>query len=151
MHSQFGACDHQGITHIVAGISHVYQTTSLKISKMLTDGQHIGQHLCRMIFICQTIPYRNSCIFCKVFYDFLSKSSVFDSLIHSSENSCCVCNALLLTDLRTSRVQIGTAHSKIVSSYFKCTACSCTCLFEDQGNIFAFVILMKLSGFFLCF
>ena len=151
MHTKFGARDHQRITHIVTGITHVNQPTAFQVAEMFTDRQHICQHLCRMIFVCQTVPYRNSCVFCKLFYDILAKTSVLDSLVHSSKNSCCISDALFLSDLGTCRIQICTAHSKVMSSYFKCTTCSGTCFFKNQGNVFAFVIFMKFSGFFLCF
>ena len=101
MHAQFCAGDHQGISHIVSGISHIYQLTSLQISKMLTDRKHICQHLCRMIFICQAIPYRNSGIFCKFLYNILSITAIFNTIIHSSQNSGCICNALFLSYLRS--------------------------------------------------
>ena len=118
---------------------------------MFTNGQHICQHLCRMVFIGQTVPYRNTCMRCQFFNDFLTKSSVLDSFIHSSKNSCCVCNAFFLADLGSCRIQISSSHTQVMSSYFKRTTGSGTCFFKNKSYIFTFVVLMKLSCFFLCF
>ena len=41
MHTKLGAGYHQGVTHVVTGIAHVYQLDSFQISEMLTDGKHI--------------------------------------------------------------------------------------------------------------
>ena len=103
-----------------------------------------------MIFVCQTVPNRNSCIFCKIFYNFLTKSTVLDTIIHSSKNSCSICNALFLADLGASWIQIGASHSQIMGCHLEGTTCSGTGFLKDQGNIFALVILGKLTGFFLC-
>ena len=103
-----------------------------------------------MIFVCQTVPNRNSCIFCKIFYNFLTKSTVLNTIIHSSKNSCSICNALFLADLGASWIQIGASHSKIMGCHLEGTTCSGAGFLKDQGNIFAFVILSKLTGFFLC-
>ena len=40
-------------------------------------------------------------------------------------------DALFLSDLRTGRIQICATHSKVMSSYFKCTTCSGTCFFKN--------------------
>ena len=150
MHSKLGACYHQGVAHVVAGIPHVYQLNALQVSEMLTDSQHISKHLSRMILICQTVPNRNTCVFGKLFYDVLAKSTVLDTIIHSSKNSCSICNALFLADLGTCWIQIGASHSKVMSCNLEGAACSCAGFFKDQGNVFAFVILSQLASFFLC-
>ena len=86
----------------------------------------------------------------KLLNNILTEATVLDSLIHSSENSCSICDALLLSDLGACGIQIGRTHSQIMSCHFKGTACSCACFFKNQGNILTSVILMKLSCFFLC-
>ena len=151
VHSKLGACNHQGITHVITGIAHIHQLDSLQISEMLTDGKHISQHLSGMILIGKTIPYRNSGIFCKLFYHILAKSAILDTIVHSSQNSCSVGNALFLTDLGSGRIQISTSHTKIMCSYLKGTAGSGAGFLKNKCNIFTLVIFGQLTCFFLCF
>jgi len=99
MHAKLCADNHQGISHIVTGISHIGQLHAFDPAKLLTNSQHICQHLGRMKFIGQTVPYRNPCISCQLLYDILSKATVLDTIIHSAKNPCRICYALLFSDL----------------------------------------------------
>ena len=51
MHSHFRTGDHQGIAHIITGISHIHQLHSPQSSQMLFHCQKRSQHLGGMIFI----------------------------------------------------------------------------------------------------
>ena len=104
---------------------------------MLANRQKVSQHLGRMELIGQTVPYRNACIFCKLFYDFLSVTAVFDSFKHPSQNACGVADALFFADLGAGRIEVGTSHAKIVCSNLKGAAGSRAGLFKNQCNIFA--------------
>ena len=42
---------------------------------------------------------RTRCIFCQFFYDILSIATIFDSVKHTSQNSCGIRNALFLSNL----------------------------------------------------
>ena len=99
MHSKFRTCYHKRISHIVTGVSHIYELHTLKFSEMLTNCQHICDHLCRMELIGQSIPHRNSRIFCQFLYDFLSISTILNSIKYSSKYTGCIRNAFLLSDL----------------------------------------------------
>ena len=99
MHTHLGTGHHIGISHIIAGVSHIYQLYALYPPQMLPDGQQIRQHLCGMEFIGQAVPYRNPCILCQLFHNILPETAVFDSFVHSSQHPCCIGNAFLLPDL----------------------------------------------------
>ena len=101
VHTHFCTGDHQRIAHVESCIAHIYQLSALQITEMLADGQKVCQHLCRMILVCQSVPYRHACVFCQLLYDFLAKSAVFNSLVHSSQDTSSILNAFFLADLRT--------------------------------------------------
>ena len=151
MHSHLRTRNHQRVTHVISCISHVYKMNIFQCSKMLTDRQQICQHLCRMILICQTIPYRHTCMFCQFFYTFLSESTIFDTIKHSSEYSCCIFNTLFLANLGSTWIQISGSHSHVMCRHFKRTSGSCTCLFKNKRNIHASVFIYRNSFFLLIF
>ena len=115
---------------------------------MFTNRQHIRQHLCRMIFICQSIPDRNPGIFCELLHDILTKTAVFNTFEHSSEHARSISDAFLLTDLRSRRIQIGTSHSEVMRGHFEGTTGSCTRLFKNKRNILS-AKRIYLNSFFL--
>ena len=149
MHAHFGTKYHQRISHIIAGISHIHQLHTFHSAQVLFNGQKVCQHLCRVVFIRQPIPYRNTCIFCQFLHDFLSKASVLNSIVNPAQNSGSIFNALLFSNLGTFRVQICSAHSQIMGCRLKRTACSCTVFLKNQSNVLAFQRICKNTFFFL--
>ena len=149
--TQFAADDHQRISHVVACVAHVYQLDAFQMAEMLTDGQHVRRHLGRMILVSQTIPYRHACVLCQALDDLLAVTAVLDTVIHSSENSCGVGNALFLSDLRAFGIQISRSHAEIMSGYLEGAAGSRTGLLKNQSHVFAQETLVYDALFFLCF
>ena len=135
MHSHFCTENHKRISHIIAGISHIYQLHPFCSAQMLLNGKQICQHLCWVIFISQAIPYRYPCIFCQRFHLFLAIATILNSIINSSKHSCSIFDTLFFSNLRTLWVQISSTHSKVMSSGFKGTSGSGTGFFKNQGNI----------------
>ena len=84
MHTHLCTGDHQGIAHIVAGISHIYQLYALQMTQMLLDCQQGCQHLCGMIFVGQAVPYRYVRVFRQLLYDLLSETAVLDAVKHAA-------------------------------------------------------------------
>ncbi len=106
------------------------------MAEFFLDRQHVGEHLCRMILIRQSVPYRNFRIFCQLFYNLLTESTILNSLIHTGKNTGCIFNALFFADLGTGRIQIRCSHTEIVCSYLEGTAGSGAGFLEDQRNVF---------------
>ena len=150
MHTHLRTGNHQRVSHIITGISHIHQFNTLQTPKILSDCQKICQHLCRMILIRQPIPHRHSRIFRQFFHDFLAKATVLDSFEHTSQHSGRIRNTLFLSDLRAFRVQIGSPYSQIMSSHLKGTTSSRTGLLENQRYIFSSMTVHRNSSFFLC-
>ena len=118
-----------------------------KSGNPLMDRQHLG----RMILVSQTIPYRHACVLCQALDDLLAVTAVLDTVIHSSENSCGVGNALFLSDLRAFGIQISRSHAEIMSGYLEGAAGSRTGLLKNQSHVFAQETLVYDALFFLCF
>ena len=125
------------------------------MSEMLTNRQHICDHLRRMKLVRQAVPYRNSCIFCKFLDDLLSVSTVLDSVEHSSEHTSRICDALLLSDLGSARIKISHMHTEIMCRHLEGTARSGTRFLKDQCDVLAnqtimhdslVLLLLKLCG-----
>ena len=151
VHAHLRTYDHVGIAHVVAGVSHINQLHAFQLSKMLANRQKVRQHLGRMELVGQTVPYRNACIFCKLFYDFLSVTAVFNSFKHPSQNACGVADALFFADLGAGRIKVGTSHAKIVCSNLKGAAGSRAGLFKNQCNIFSPQCIDRNACFFEAF
>ena len=92
-----------------------------------------------MEFICKPVPNRNAAILGKFLDSFLSKTSIFNTVKHSSQYFCRIADGFLLSDLRPLGVKIHRVHTQVCSSHFKGTAGSCAGLFEDEGYILSFM------------
>ena len=141
---------HQRITHIVAGIPHIYKPDSLKPAKPFADSQHICNHLRRMKFVCQPVPYRHACIRRQFFHNFLPESAVFDTVKHPAKHPGRISNAFLASNLGTGRVEVSHMHAQVMRCHFKCTPRPGACLFKNQRNIFPSQLSMR-DSFFLFF
>ena len=111
MHSHLAARNHQRISHVITGISHISQTDSFQMSKLLLNGKKVSKHLGRMIFIRQTVPNRHTGILCQFFNNFLSKATVLNTVKHTSKHACRIRNTFFLANLGTLRVKVGHAHA----------------------------------------
>ena len=137
MHSHFGACHHQGIPHIIAGISHICEPDILQIAEMLPYGQQICQHLGGMELICEPVPNRHPRVFCKLLHNILPVSPIFNSLKHACQNPGRIRDALLFSDLGARRVQISGPHTQVMCGHLKCAPGTGTGFFKNQCHIFS--------------
>ena len=102
-----------------------------------------------MILVGQTVPYRNTCIFCKLFHNFLSKAAVLDTIVDTAKYACGIRDALLLADLGAGRLQICSAH--IMRCNLKGASGAGAGLLKNQGHVFASVVIDRNAFFFLTF
>ena len=137
MHSQLRTHDHQGIAHVVARVAHVGQLYAFQMPEMLPYCQHVREHLCGVVFIGESIPYRNACMLCKLLHDCLLKPAVLNSIKHSAKHARRVRNRLFFANLGARRVKVCRPHAKIMRCHLKRTARACTGLLKNQCNIFA--------------
>ena len=86
---------------------------------MLPDRQKIRQHLRRMIFIRQTVPNRDSGIFCQRLNALLFKAAILDAVEHFTKDTRGIRDAFLLAKLAGTRIKIGRIHAKIMRCDFK--------------------------------
>ena len=100
MHTHLGTTDHQGIAHIVAGIPHINKIDALQTAEMLFDRQKVGQNLRGMKFVGQPVPNGDGSVFGKLFHNFLAEATVFNAVVHPTEDTGGVGNGLLFADLR---------------------------------------------------
>ena len=99
VHAQLGTANHERIAHVEPGVTHVNQLLAGKIAEMLTDGQEICQDLGGMELIGEAVPNGNACVFCQIFHDGLGKTAVFNTIVHTAQDSCSVRNGFLFAHL----------------------------------------------------
>ena len=136
MHTELRAQDHQGVAHVVAGVSHVCELNAFQIPEMLPDRERIRQHLRRVVLIRETIPHRNTRVLCQLLHDLLPVAAVLDPLVHSAEHARRVRDGLLLADLRARGIEVSRPHAEIMRRHLKRTARARARLLKDQGDIF---------------
>ena len=151
MHSEFCTDNHQRVAHIVSGVSEIRDLFPFQLTKMLFDCKHIRKHLRRMIFVRQTVPYRNTGILRQLLHLRLGISAVLDTVIHPAKHARCILDTLLFSDLGSRWIEIRHMHSKVMSSYFKRTSRTRTCFFKNKRNILSRQIMCQLSRFLFCF
>ena len=155
MHAQLCAGYHQGISHVISGITHIYELNAGNFSKMLFYCKKIRYHLCGMGFVRKPVPYRHARILCKILNYLLSVAAILDTVIHPSQNPGGIGDALLLSYLGAVRIKICTVHTKVRRRNLEAAAGPCTCLFKYQGDVLSaeyivrnalFLFLLKLCG-----
>ena len=149
MHAHLRAGNHQGISHIIPGVPHISQFYPFQMPEMLPYRQKIRQHLGRVEFIGQSVPYRYASIFCQFLHNLLPVAPVLDPVIHPPEYPRRVRNALFFPDLGTRRIKIGCPHAQIMRRHLKGTPCPCGRFLKDQGDIPAAEILRQFPSFLL--
>ena len=118
---------------------------------MFTDSQKVSQHLCGMIFVCQAVPHRNTCVFCQLLHNFLPEAAVFNPVIDPSQNPGCIPGTFFFTDLGTFGIQICGPHTQIMSCHLKGAAGPGAGLFKNKRYISALQSIYGNTLFFLFF
>ena len=137
MHAELRAYDHVGICHVVAGVTHIHQLLALQVTPVLTNRQHVGEHLRRMELVREAIPDRHIAVLRKFLHEILAEAPVLDAVIHTAQHACGIRDRLLAADLRTGRSEVGRAHAEVGRRHLEGAARSRRVLLEDQGNVFA--------------
>ena len=100
VHAHLSAAIHPCICHVVSYVTYEYDfAVSERFCNVFFDCEQVSQDLSRVINVSQTIPYRNACILSQVFNDFLVISSVFDTIVESSENLSSIFQGFFLAHL----------------------------------------------------
>ena len=102
---------------------------------MFTHGQRIAEHLSRMPVIGQTIPHRNTGELRKNLNLFLLITAVFDTVKHAPQNASGISSRLLVSHLRTGRIEVGGVRTLIESCHLEGATRARRRLLEDQRNI----------------
>ena len=66
---------------------------------VFNHGENVGEHLCRVEFISQTIKDRHSGIFSQFFNNFLTETAIFDGVIHSAKNARSIFHTFFMPNL----------------------------------------------------
>ena len=94
--AHLGAAHHQAVAHVVAGIAKVNEVDALQVTKMLPDGEEVGQDLGGMELVGQAVPHRDPRIAGQIFHDLLAVAPVLDAVKHAAQHPGGVGNGLLL-------------------------------------------------------
>ena len=106
VHSHLGTADHQGVAHVVAGVTHVDQLAAGESSEMLADGQEIGKDLGGMELVGQAVPHGNTCVSGQLLNQLLPKAAVLDAVKHTAQHPRRIGNTLLFADLRACGIKV---------------------------------------------
>src|SRR5690606_8270000 len=153
IHTHLGGTDHQGVAHVVAGITQVgeldlIQTFALAV---LQHGHEVSQDLGRVEFVGQAVPDRHTGMGAQLFHDLLTVATVFDAVIHAPQYTGGVLHGLLVTDLGTAWAEVRNLSALVEGRHFKRTAGAGGGLLEDQGDVLAgqvFALIATVFGFF---
>ena len=152
MQAQLRTDHHQGVCHIVLGIAHEHQLLALDtFGKFLGQREHVGNHLRGMEFRGQTVPNYHARLFGELFHDILAVTAILNAVEHAAEHARSVFNGFHFAHLRACRIKIRHAHAQVVTGNLKRAARTRRGFLEQQDNILAFKITMRLPRLFLCF
>ena len=142
VHAQFGADQQQRIAHVVARVAQVGVADVMqRLVAVLAHGQHVGEHLGRVVFIGQTVEHRHAGELGQVFDDFLLEAAVLNGVVHAPQYAGGVFHGFFVTDLRGVRVDISDIGALVIGRDFEGAAGAGRGLFEDQRDVFAFQVL----------
>ena len=150
--AHLGAAHHQAVAHVVAGIAKVNEVDALQVTKMLPDGEEVGQDLGGMELVGQAVPHRDARVAGQIFHDLLAVAPVLDAVKHAAQHPGGVGNGLLFADLAAGGIKVGHFHAQIVCGHLKTAAGAGGGLFKDQGNVFARkLVIVADAGLLFCF
>ena len=88
MHAELRAYDHVGIRHVVTGVTHIHQLLALQVTTMLTNRQHVSEHLRRVELVREAIPDRHIAVLRELLHEILAEAAVLDTVIHAAQHAC---------------------------------------------------------------
>ena len=105
MHSHFCAAYHKRIAHIVSRVAYVNEFDFIEgFRNVFPYGQEVGKNLRRMIFVGKTVPDGNSAEAGKILHNGLLETSVFYSVVETTENLRGVFETFFLTHLAVAEI-----------------------------------------------
>ncbi|MNN35709.1 hypothetical protein D3C81_1495680 [compost metagenome] len=113
---------------------------------MLAHGQHVGEHLGRVVLVGQAVEHRHPGELGQLFDDFLLEAAILDGIVHAPEYAGGVLHAFFVADLRRVGIDIGYVGPLVISGHFEGAAGAGRGFFEDQGDIVAFQVLLLGTG-----
>src|SRR5689334_11315808 len=102
---------------------------------MLLNSQEISQYLCRMGFICQSVPDWYARMLREFINNILSVTTIFDAVIHATKYASSILHRLFIADMRTVRAKVGDTSALIIGCNLKGATRTRRVLFKDQNNL----------------
>jgi hypothetical protein len=100
VHAHLGAAYHEGVAHVVAGVSGVNQLNLVeRLVTALLDGHEIREDLGGVVLVGQAVPYRNARVAGEVLDEPLREASILDTMVHAAQNFRRILDRLLLPHL----------------------------------------------------
>ncbi|CNU19194.1 Uncharacterised protein [Salmonella enterica subsp. enterica serovar Bovismorbificans] len=118
---------------------------------MFQHGHQIGQDLCGVKFIGQAVPDGNARVFPQLFHNVLTKSAIFDAVIHPPQDASSIFHGLFMADLRAAWAEINHLRALVERGDFKRASGAGRGFFKNQRDVFADQCLLFASGFFCGF
>ena len=150
VHPHFRAANHQGVAHVVTGITHIDKLDALQMAKVLLDCQEVRQNLGRVEFIGQAVKDRDTGVFCQILDDGLTEAPVLDAVIHPAQDPGRIGDGLFVAHLGAGGAEVRRVHAQIVRRNFEGAAGPGGGFFKNQGDILALKIAVGLARLFLC-
>ncbi len=152
VHAEFGADQQQRVAHVVARVAQVGVADFMdRLVGVLTHGQHVGDHLGRVIFIGQAVEHRHAGELGQLFDDFLFEATVLNGVVHAPEHAGGVFHALFMADLRRVRVDVGDVGALVIGRHFEGATGAGRSFLEDQGDVVALQMLLLGASVFRAF
>ncbi|MCY1438852.1 hypothetical protein D9M71_550680 [compost metagenome] len=147
VHAELGADQQQRVAHVVARVAEVGVADFVdRFVGVFTHGQHVGDHLCRVILVGQAVEHRYAGELGQLLDDFLLEATVLDGVVHAPEHAGGVLHAFLVADLRGVRVDVGDVGALVIGGDFKRAAGAGRGFFEDQRDVVALEMLLFGAG-----
>ena len=100
IHTHLCTTNHQRVTHVETSIAEVCKSNLVeRLVNVFAHSEEVGKYLCRVEFVGQTVPYWYTSVLSKFFNSFLLETTVFDTIIHSSENASGILHRFLNANL----------------------------------------------------
>ncbi len=101
---------------------------------MLDIGEHVGQHLARMMFIGQAIDNRYARIGGEAIDDVLAEGADHDDVAHARHHLRCVFDRLAAPQLAVARVQVDCRAAELMHAAFERQASACRVFLEHHDQ-----------------
>lgn len=142
-------CGRRKIARIMANVTRMCGLRTFRFTRVLACYRRVYGRLYQVVLIYRAVPCQCAYVLHGLLGGVLARTAMLSSLVRSSRGSYDVYSTLLLSSLKSYKVRVNEARSRVVDYRFRKATYSYTYFFGSRNGVLASMVLVGLSYFFL--